>query len=297
VIGGQQLVYTLTGTNNGPDPAAAPVITDTLPAGETFDPETSSPGCTAVGQVVTCPVGPLSAPTPPGYVNKNATYTVLIGAVPTNTTGAAQTDTNTATIASATADPNTANNTATAAITVSTSCTVTRTGPITGAVDVASGQFLCLTNATVTGSIQVDPGGALTSTNTHINGAILSKGAQFITVCGTTQQSGSGFVIKNTVLMTRIGDDDAPVCAGNTLSGSLTLSGNTGGIEVYKNTIAGGTNVSNNTATSPVADGTPEIEGNRIGGSLICNGNTPPPATDGQTNRTTGAKLGQCTSL
>jgi choice-of-anchor C domain-containing protein len=296
VIGGQQLVYTLTGTNNGPDPAVAPTITDTLPAGETFDPETSSPGCTAAGQVVTCPVGPLSAPNPPGYINSGASYTVTIGADPTNTTGADTTDTNTATISSTTADPNTANNTATAMVTVSTSCTITKTGRITGSIDVEAGQFLCLNNATVTGSIQVDPGGALTSNNTRVNGAIQSNGAQFITICGTTQQAGSGFILKNTTLLTLVGDDDSN-CAGNTLSGSLTVSGSSGGIEVFGNTIAGTTTLQNNVATSPIGDGTPEVEGNRIGGALNCKGNTPAPVNDGSTNTVTGAKLGQCTAL
>jgi hypothetical protein len=148
----------------------------------------------------------------------------------------------------------------------------------------------------VTGSIQVDAGGALTSKNTHVTGAIQSNGAQFITICGTTQQSGAGFIIKNTVLMTLVGDDDSN-CAGNTLSGSLTLTGNTGGVEAYNNTIAGTLLFNNNVATSPIGDGTPEIEDNRIGGSLDCKGNTPPPVNDGLTNRVTGAKLGQCSTL
>ncbi len=58
VLDGQSVTYTLTAGNGGPDPATAPVFTDTLPAGQSFVAAGSTPGCSASGQVVTCPAQP-----------------------------------------------------------------------------------------------------------------------------------------------------------------------------------------------------------------------------------------------
>ncbi|MBI4260743.1 MAG: DUF11 domain-containing protein [Actinobacteria bacterium] len=63
VIQGDQFTYTLTVTNDGPDPAANVVVNDTLPAGVTF--VSSSPGppdCLAlIGGVVSCQLGTMAS--------------------------------------------------------------------------------------------------------------------------------------------------------------------------------------------------------------------------------------------
>ena len=56
---GQNLVYTLTVTNLGPQSAANVILTDTVPASVTF--VSASPGCTYSNGVVVCPVGILAA--------------------------------------------------------------------------------------------------------------------------------------------------------------------------------------------------------------------------------------------
>jgi uncharacterized repeat protein (TIGR01451 family) len=53
--------YAVVVTNSGLVPAAGTTITDTLPAGETFDAADSSPSCSVSGQVVTCTVGAVAA--------------------------------------------------------------------------------------------------------------------------------------------------------------------------------------------------------------------------------------------
>jgi len=58
VVGGDQLTYLLFIANLGPDDATGVVITDTLPAGVTFD---SAPGCVEAAGVVTCTVGALAS--------------------------------------------------------------------------------------------------------------------------------------------------------------------------------------------------------------------------------------------
>ena len=54
---GADVTYTVTVRNVGAEPATGVVATDTLPAGMSF---VSGPGCTAVGQTVTCAIGTLA---------------------------------------------------------------------------------------------------------------------------------------------------------------------------------------------------------------------------------------------
>jgi uncharacterized repeat protein (TIGR01451 family) len=56
---GDNLTYTITVTNNGPDAAANVVVTDTLPSGVTF--VSASPGCVHAAGVVTCNLGTIPA--------------------------------------------------------------------------------------------------------------------------------------------------------------------------------------------------------------------------------------------
>ncbi|RHA43551.1 DUF11 domain-containing protein [Cellulomonas rhizosphaerae] len=60
VIPGEDATYRVTVRNDGPSTATDVTVTDTLPAGLTFLPDSSSDGCSAAGQVVTCDVGRLA---------------------------------------------------------------------------------------------------------------------------------------------------------------------------------------------------------------------------------------------
>ncbi len=58
---GGTLTYTLTVTNNGPDPSTDSTVTDTLPAGVTFVSATPSQGtCSQAAGTVSCTLGPLA---------------------------------------------------------------------------------------------------------------------------------------------------------------------------------------------------------------------------------------------
>ena len=62
VLAGNQLTYTITVTNNGPDAASGVTVTDTLPAQAAYLTNDLNPpaGCTAAGQVVSCSLGDLA---------------------------------------------------------------------------------------------------------------------------------------------------------------------------------------------------------------------------------------------
>jgi uncharacterized repeat protein (TIGR01451 family) len=89
VAPGGQLTFTLTVTNNGPGDATGVVITDPLPAGTTF--VSASAGCTNSAGTVTCNVGTLTsgasqqrsiivtAPSTPGQVVNTATVASASG--------------------------------------------------------------------------------------------------------------------------------------------------------------------------------------------------------------------------
>jgi hypothetical protein len=96
------------------------------------------------------------------------------------------------------------------------------------------------------------------------------------------------------------GDEGQPACAGNSVKSSVSLGGNIGGFEVAGNTITGSASFTGNTGTGPYwqdADPkAPEIEGNGIGGGLSCASNSPAPTDDGQANKVSGPRSGQCSA-
>lgn len=61
VTAGGSFTWTISVRNAGPSNASAVVLTDTLPAGTTFDAGASDTRCTAAGQAVSCPVGEIAA--------------------------------------------------------------------------------------------------------------------------------------------------------------------------------------------------------------------------------------------
>jgi len=281
-IAGQQLTYTLTATNHGPDTAMSAVITDTLPAGETLATEgvvelvgnTIGGGIDIVGNVAAFPFpgagqakctsavsgGVTTVTCPVGNIASGASKTVTILVVPS--TGS---PVNHASVSSATADPNLANNSASNTTTVTSNCTVNKTGYL-GSLIVRAPDFLCVNNANVGGAIIVHAGAALTVTNSTTAG-IGADTPVFVTVCNSTVNGSIN--VQNASQLVRIGDSPF-ACAPNHISGSVTLSGNHGG------------------------DGGPAIVGNTGSGSLDCKSNSPVATDRGVTNTISGSKLNEC---
>src|SRR6185312_10510048 len=106
VLAGELLTYSLSVANGGPSSATGVTVTDTLPAGATFDSATSSQGsCSESGGTVSCSLGTLA----------NAASATVTIKIRRSTPG---TITNQATVQSAVSDPSAANNSASATTTV-----------------------------------------------------------------------------------------------------------------------------------------------------------------------------------
>jgi uncharacterized repeat protein (TIGR01451 family) len=106
VVVGQTLTYSIGVSNAGPDGATGVTLTDTLPAGTSFQSATPSQGsCGQAAGTVTCNLGSLAS---------GASATIEIKVAPQNT----GTITNTASATGGQSDPDTANNSATATTTV-----------------------------------------------------------------------------------------------------------------------------------------------------------------------------------
>lgn len=105
VFVGDPIVYTLTVTNNGPEPVAAATAAITLPAELSFASVSPSTACSG-SSPINCSVGALTA---------GEKSVLTITTTPTKTSG---TPVTTAAVSSPTPDSNTANNSASASITV-----------------------------------------------------------------------------------------------------------------------------------------------------------------------------------
>jgi hypothetical protein len=175
--------------------------------------------------------------------------------------------------------------------TVGSTSTISGTYP--GSLIVGSGQSVLITG-TVKGSVSVTSGGSVAIEGGSVLGSLAASGANSITLCGA---SISGAVsISGSHGFVELGGAG---CKANTILGPVSLSSNTGGVEVAGSKISGATSVTNNTGYLPVQQNNvyppTEISGNTISGSLACSGNVPAPTDGGQANKST-SRSGQCSA-
>jgi uncharacterized repeat protein (TIGR01451 family) len=112
VMSGANLTYTLTVTNNGPDPALSITMTDVLP------PETTFVSCAATGTGV-CSGSDATQTVTFARLESGATETITIVATVNADVPDQTVISNTATVGSGTYDPDSSNNASTATVTVS----------------------------------------------------------------------------------------------------------------------------------------------------------------------------------
>ncbi|WP_441245521.1 Ig-like domain-containing protein [Kitasatospora sp. McL0602] len=162
------------------------------------------------------------------------------------------------------------------------------TGPLT----VAAGESLCLAaGGSQSGPVTVRPGGALAVSDARITGPVSADGALALTVCRSVLTGPVG--IRSSTGYVLLGSARPTVCAGSTVTGPLTLDGNTGGVEVSGNTVTGPVSLTGNSGGGlPPGQAVPDFEADRVTGGLRCDGNLPTVQPTGTT--VVGPKSGQC---
>jgi MBG domain-containing protein len=128
------------------------------------------------------------------------------------------------------------------------------TGSHSGALTVAKGQALCLgPGFRQSGQLNVQAGGALDiRPGASISGPLSASGATALRACGA-KLTGPVTVSKSTGLVV-MGDDEGPACAGNTITGPVSLTTNSGGVEFDSNTVNGPLTITGTTGTVPPPD-------------------------------------------
>jgi uncharacterized repeat protein (TIGR01451 family) len=262
---GNNLAYTVTVTNNGPDDVLDATMTDRLPAGLTFvsvnvSDQGESGQCSESGGTVTCTFG-LSSDQGTGMVD--------IVVRPT----AAGTITNTASVSSSLTDPNTANNSATESTFVSGA-----TFTVTNANNSGPGslrQAILDANATVsTQTIAFNIPGSGVHTITPLSA--LPPITDAVIIDGTTQPgfAGAPIIELNGASVGSLGSG-LVITAGNSRVRGLVINRFRGGIDLSQNggnAIAGnyiGTDASGNVAIGNIFIGISISGGsnNTIGGT------------------------------
>ncbi len=178
VYSGDNLGYQLTVQNRGPDAAASVVVTDPLPPGVAFLSASASQGTFSGTSTLTFALGSIN---PGSY----ATISILAKVIVTN----AGTLTNTATVSSATLDPQSTNNTSTIVTTVkirdTTPPVVTCPGTIVQSTDPNLCSAMVFYTATATDNVQV-----ATFICSPPPGSVFPKGTNTV-VCTATDTSGN----------------------------------------------------------------------------------------------------------
>jgi len=138
-------------------------------------------------------------------------------------------------------------------------CTVNVTGTHAGALEVTSSTCI-RAGATVTGAIDVHGAGALDLESATVTGPIAATGTSgVIRICGSS--IGGSVDIKQATGLVIVGDPGDAACAPNTISGTLILKRNTGGVEAINNTVHGLIN-SGNSGPGPFPGDPTTISGN-----------------------------------
>ncbi|MGN6430374.1 MAG: MBG domain-containing protein [Gaiellaceae bacterium] len=142
------------------------------------------------------------------------------------------------------------------------------TGVVNGRLTVGAGRAICLgPGAKATDGVTVS-GGSLDVEGATIEGGLRSTGAAVLRICGSTT-SGGLRVSGSTDLVLVGGDAATGACDGNTITGAVTITDSTGGVEFNGNHVFGGLTITGITGTLPPPDfGPVHATGNTVTGKV-----------------------------
>jgi len=179
-LGDGNITWTMVVTNNGPSVAIGVVVSDPMPAGNTFVSATTTQGTCTGGAILNCTIGTMAA---------GASVTITLVTTP-STVGL---QTNTVTVAGSRPETNTGNNSATA--TVQTVGVITPPKPCIAVTRVTPKQLFVGRKTTVT--IHLAQGGkAVKGIHVRIKGAKINL---------RTKASNSKGIVKQTLKMKKAG--------------------------------------------------------------------------------------------
>jgi uncharacterized repeat protein (TIGR01451 family) len=275
VLQGQQLTYTIGVSNSGPDPAENVQVTDTIPATTVF--AGASTGCVNSAGTVTCSLGTVGV----GSGNaKSAQIVVLVVAATTpisNSATVSTTTANTNPIHTATdstiVDPactTTLTGKVAGSLVVASGQGLCLNGAtVGGSITVKAGGALTSNASTINGSVSTSGARALTLCSTKVSGAVKADGTIGMVRLGddddtpacagdtiggaVSAQSNLGGIelfgstISGSVLLvgnhgaSPLSEDKTPEVEANTVSASLSCSGNVPGVtnDAQINTVHG----------------------------------------------------------
>ena len=201
-----------------------------------------------------------------------------------------------------------AGDTATANLSIAVGgCTTTITGASNRPLTIGAG-VTCLDQATISGPLKITAGAVVSIQASTLGGPLSAHSPAALAVCGSTVSGpasvtgAAGPVLIGaangtpcpadtiTGLVTLTGDTGGVTMGGATISGPAYIAGNGGRVTVPGNTIGGPAGIIGNTGGTLVA-------GNSVNGPLSCSGNNPAPTDGGKPNASNGPAAGQCANL
>ena len=170
-------------------------------------------------------------------------------------------------------------------------CTRTYSGSL-GSLSVPSSGSTCLSEVDLAGGLEIPSGARVSIVSSMIRGGVRAPGgAAGIAICGSS--IGRDVVIKGATDFVLLGDTEEEGCTGNFFGGNVTLTANSGGLNLGNSWVSGAVLVKKNVGPGPAGHTSPEVEGNYIRGALECGGNDPRVSNDGQPNMA-GSRKGEC---
>jgi uncharacterized protein YjbI with pentapeptide repeats len=137
-------------------------------------------------------------------------------------------------------------------------------GTFLGTLVVKTGQSVLVSpKATIDGGVTIEEGGALDVEGATINGQITTSKATLLRVCGASINGGG--VASNGTGKVVIGEGIS-ACPGSRINGSLTVTGNSAGVQIVGNMIGGALTVTANAGGATVTK-------NKVSGNLTVTGN------------------------